>query len=124
MLAAGSGARLEAGGSISGAAVAPEGATSVDVTIRDSAGAIVRQVSVVPRDGFTSFSWDGLDARGSRAAAGNYRVDTTARVGGRTESLETLIEQRVDSVSIDAAAGLTLNTASGTVALGDVRRVK
>lgn len=124
VLAASGTARLDAGGAISGAAVAPEGASSVDVTIRDGAGAIVRQLSVVPRDGLTSFSWDGLDSRGGRAPAGLYRVDTVARAGSRTESLETLIEQRVDSVSIDQAAGLTLNTSSGALALGDVRRVK
>jgi hypothetical protein len=46
-------------------------------------------------------------------------------VNGKSESVPTYLNTRVDSVSIDSTgAGLTLNTsANGAVALSDVRRV-
>jgi hypothetical protein len=56
--------------------------------------------------------------------AGQYALEAVAAVGGRQESVEMLLRQRVDSVTIDPAGGaLRLNTAGGAVALGDVRRI-
>lgn len=124
VLATGGSGRLESSGGIAGAVTTPEGATRVDVSIRDASGALVRQFSVPPQGGMTSFTWDGLDSRGSRAPVGAYRLEAAASVGGRSESLEMLLQRRVESVTIDAAGGgLSLNTSAGSLALGDVRRV-
>jgi flagellar basal-body rod modification protein FlgD len=124
VLAAGTGARLDSGGAVLGAVEAPDGASSIEVTVRDAAGAIVRQFAVEPQAGLTPIRWDGLAANGDRAANGAYRLDAVGRFGGRAESLEMLIQQRVDSVTIDPAGGdMTLNTASGALGLADIRRV-
>jgi flagellar basal-body rod modification protein FlgD len=124
VLAAGGSGRLESSGGIAGAVTTPEGATRIDIAIRDAAGALVRQFSVTPQGGMTSFNWDGLDSRGGRAPAGTYRLEAAASVGGRSESLQMLLQRRVDSVTIDpSGGGLSLNTSSGSLALGDVRRV-
>lgn len=124
VLAASSSVRLAASGSVTGAVQAPEGATRIEVRVRDASGALVRQISVEPQEGLTSFSWDGLDARGARVPAGSYGLEAVAQTGGRSESLETLLQRRVDSVTVDASGGgLTLNTAAGSLGLGAVRRV-
>ena len=124
VLAVGNAAQLDATGGVSGAITTPEGATSIDVSVKDTSGALVRQFSVAPQAGNTAFAWDGTDSRGSRAAAGAYRIDVTARVGGATESLETMLQRRVDSVTLDpTTSALTLNTSAGAIALADVRRI-
>ncbi|MCU0759117.1 MAG: flagellar hook assembly protein FlgD [Steroidobacteraceae bacterium] len=124
VLAVGDGGRLGASGGIAGAVATPAGATRIDLAVRDASGALVRQLSLPPQDGMTPFNWDGLDARGNRMPAGSYRLEAVASGGGRSESAETLLQRRVESVSFDpAAGGLTLNTAGGALALGDVRRV-
>jgi flagellar basal-body rod modification protein FlgD len=124
VLAVGNAAQLEATGGVSGAVTTPEGATSIDVTIKDASGALVRQFSVAPQSGNTAFAWDGTDSRGSRAASGAYRIDVAARVGGATESLETMLQRRVESVTLDPnTSSLSLNTSAGAIALADVRRI-
>jgi flagellar basal-body rod modification protein FlgD len=124
VLAAGTTARLDDSNPVLAAVGAPSGATSIEVAVRDSSGALVRQFAVAPGSGLTQLKWDGLDLEGDRAPSGEYKLEAIARVGGRAESLEMLIQQRIDSVSIDGAgAGITLNTATGSLGLGDVRRV-
>jgi flagellar basal-body rod modification protein FlgD len=124
VLAAAGSARLDASGPVLGAVQAPDGVSSLEVTVRDPAGAVVRQFAVEPQAGFTPIRWDGLDARGERAASGSYQIGVVGRAGGRAESLQMLIQQRVDSVTLDPAGGaMTLNTASGSIGLADVRQV-
>ena len=124
VLAATNTARLGATDGVAGAVGSPEGAINIQVSVRDASGALVRRFDVAPGNGIVDFSWDGQTDLGERAAPGTYRMDAIANVGGRGESLEMLIRNRVNSVSIDSQGrGLSLNTASGSVALGDVRRV-
>jgi flagellar basal-body rod modification protein FlgD len=124
VLAAAGAARLEAAGPILGAVGAPEAASQIEVTVRDAAGALVRRLSVPVQSGLSEFSWDGLDERGVRMPPGEYRLEATARVGTRSESLEMLIQSRVGSVTIDPQGrGILLNTGAGALGMGDVRRV-
>jgi flagellar basal-body rod modification protein FlgD len=117
-------ARLGAEGGISGAINAPAGANGLRVSVRDLSGALVRSFDVPPGSGLTDFRWDGLDSRGERAAAGTYTFDAVGRYGSSEQSLGVLLQQRVNSVTVDGAAGgLTLNTTGGSVSLGSVRRV-
>lgn len=117
-------ARLAAQGGISGAISTPAGISGLRVDVRDLSGALVRSFDVPPGSGLTDFRWDGLDQRGERAAAGTYTFGASGRYGSTEQSLEVLLEQRVNSVTVDSAAGgLTLNTTGGPVSLGNVRRV-
>lgn len=117
-------ARLGAEGGVSGAVNAPGGASGLRIGVRDLSGALVRTFDVAPGSGLTEFTWDGLDARGERATPGTYLFEAQGRYGSTEQSLEVLLQQRVNSVTVDGAAGgLTLNTTGGPVALGSVRRV-
>ncbi len=124
VLAAGQVAQLSDTGTISGALGVPAGASSVQVRVIDAGGGLVRTFSVAANSDLSEFSWDGRDSGGARMPAGQYALQAIASVGGRRESVELLLRQRVDSVTIDPAGGsLRLNTAGGAIALGDVRRI-
>lgn len=124
VLAAGLSADLGSAGGVSGAIAAPPGASSLEVRVVDSGGALLRRFEVSPDGELTSFGWDGRDARGERLPAGRYGMEAVAHIGGQEESVELLLQRRVDSVTIEARGGsLRLNTGSGSVALGDVRRI-
>jgi flagellar basal-body rod modification protein FlgD len=116
--------QLGAEGAVRGAVEVPSGATAVTMTIRDSAGQLVRRMNVPPTEGLNDFSWDGTTDTGTRAPAGTYSFDISANAGGKNVSLETLVSGRVSSVTIDASQGLQLNTAGlGVRSLSEVRRV-
>ncbi|HEX7011155.1 MAG TPA: flagellar hook assembly protein FlgD [Steroidobacteraceae bacterium] len=112
-------------GSVAGAVDVPEGATNVQITVRDAAGQIVRRIALPDGSaGLKDFTWDGLTDEGTRAAAGEYTFEAVGTVAGASSSLETLLSSRVSSVIIDPARGLTLNTHDlGAQRLSDVRRV-
>lgn len=111
-------------GSIRGAFELPEGAVGAQITIHDAAGTIVRSMPVEVARGLQDFTWDGATSTGERAAAGDYAIEVVANVGGAAESVQTMLADRVNSVTIDATKGLTLNTSTlGPRALVDVRRV-
>lgn len=117
-------AALGEAGSVNGAVDVPTGASSVEINVRDASGQLVRRIQMPPVEGLGEFTWDGLADNGARLPAGRYELEAIANVGGQSASLQTLLSDRVSSVTIDANQGLTLNTRTlGTHALSDVRRV-
>jgi flagellar basal-body rod modification protein FlgD len=115
---------LQAEGSVKGAIDVPTGTNALQVNIRDANGTLVRSLPLPTTSGLQEFSWDGVADNGTRAAAGEYTFEAVANVAGKSGSLEMLMAGRVNSVTIDAATGLTLNTSNlGSRSLSDVRRV-
>jgi flagellar basal-body rod modification protein FlgD len=114
---------LHADGTVKGSIDVPKGLTGLTVNIRDSAGALVRRMTLPTDSGNHEFSWDGLRDDGTRAAAGDYDIEAIGSLDGRSGSLEMLFSSRVHSVTIDSS-GLVLNTNDlGARPLSDVRRV-
>jgi flagellar basal-body rod modification protein FlgD len=115
---------LQAEGSVRGAIDVPTGTNALQVNIRDASGTLVRRMTMPTTSGLQEFSWDGVADNGTRAPAGEYTFEAVANVAGKSGSLEMLMAGRVNSVTIDAATGLTLNTSNlGSRSLSDVRRV-
>jgi flagellar basal-body rod modification protein FlgD len=111
-------------GSVRGALDVPSGATSVQINILDPSGQIVRQIPAATSAGLNDFTWDGTGDNGARLEAGEYTFEAVANIAGQNVELETLLADRVNSVTIDSAKGLTLNTNGlGARALSEVRRV-
>ena len=104
----------------------PSPSTAVDVVISDAAGQTVRQFPLGARDeGLVSFTWDGLDAGGVRAAPGTYFVKVSAVMESGTEGVPTFVQAPVESVTLPRN-GLppVLNlTDIGAVELGAIKRV-
>ena len=115
---------LQAEGAVKGAVDVPTGTNSLQVNIRDANGTLVRSLPLPTSSGVQEFSWNGVADNGTRAPAGEYTFEAVANVAGKSGSLEMLMAGRVNSVTIDAATGLTLNTSNlGSRRLSDVRRV-
>jgi flagellar basal-body rod modification protein FlgD len=100
-------------------------ADAVTLTVKDSAGKVVRTLSAGPQPaGPQNIFWDGSTDAGGSAADGNYSFEVQALRNGQAVTATTLAAGRVDSVSM-AASGLTLSVAGvGNVALADVKQVR
>jgi flagellar basal-body rod modification protein FlgD len=124
VLAPGSTATFDGASTVRGAVDMPAGTAAAELIIRDAAGAVVRTAPLDPRAGLTGFAWDGRNSAGNPVSPGAYKIEVAARRGDRTESLETMLQSRVDSVTLDTGgAGLMLNTMNGALPISAVRRV-
>jgi flagellar basal-body rod modification protein FlgD len=125
ILATASTAALTAGGSIKGAVDVPEGTTTLNVGILNSAGQLMRTIPMQPgAGGMVDFSWDGKTNTGETAPAGTYTVKVLSGTGKDTQELPALLSSHVNSVTIDGTTHeLSLNTNNGTLALSTVRRI-
>ena len=117
-------AQLGASGAVAGSVTIPEGVATASLTVTDASGQLVRRMPLSSQSGATNFSWDGTTELGERAAAGTYTLTAVAAVGGVNTQLETQVNSRVGSVTIDPTNySLTLNTDLGPIALANVRNV-
>jgi flagellar basal-body rod modification protein FlgD len=125
ILAPASSASYTSGQSLSGAVQVPTGATSVALTITNSAGVVVDQQTVPSTSGLQNFSWNGTMSNGQQAPSGTYGVAANAIVGGASQTASTYINGTVSSVTLGTSgASPTLNTEQlGPVALSDVQQI-
>lgn len=99
-------------------------ADSVNVSIKDASGNLVRSLNLGPRDaGVNALAWDGLTNTGATAAAGEYQFSVEAIQGGKAVSNTTLNLNVVNSVSQNSQ-GVQLNLAgSKSVGYADIRQI-
>ena len=120
-------ARLEAGGSVSGAVELSEPASALTITVSDASGQTVRSFELGPQTGGVArFTWDGLNNSGQPAPAGDYFIRVDASVNGETVTLDSLVESKVESVSLGQGGGddILLNVAGiGPIALSDINEI-
>ncbi len=123
-----SSSQLEAGAGLSGAVELTNSAGQVIVQITDENGAVVRQINLGAQSaGLARFEWDGRLADGTVAAAGEYTVKaTTIGAGGMQTAAQTLVDARVESVTMSAGQrGMSLTLQGiGEVSFSDVRSIR
>jgi len=117
---------LADGGSIAGGVELGSAAGNVQIDISNRNGELVQRLNLGEQQaGLVRFNWNGRDASGDLANSDHYLV--TARVvrGASTESLATLLESRIESVTLGQfGQGMTLNLPGGdTLPLSLVRRI-
>ena len=96
-------AYLANGGMVEGKVNLPSSASNVTVRITDRSGALVRELNLGMHEaGELAYSWDGSDDHGEFAPEGSYQVSVQASIGGEKVTMESLINARVDSVSLNA----------------------
>lgn len=115
--------RLEDGDSLSGAAVLDKPAGALHIDIYNQAGVRVRRLELGSQtDGEIPFTWDGLKDDGTWAGAGTYSIKAEAETAAGNESLPTLVDARVESISLGSSGGLRINLAGvGPVGFSDIR---
>ena len=99
-------------------------ADSVNVSINDASGNLVRSLNLGPRDaGVNALAWDGLTNTGTTAAAGEYQFSVEAVQGGQTVS-STLLNLNVVSSVSQNSQGVQLNLADNkSVSYADIRQI-
>jgi len=98
-------------------------ADQVNVTVTAPNGQIVHQATLKDMaSGMHTFMWDGTNDAGVAAAAGRYTFAVKAVAANQAVAASPMTISRVDSVS-NGASGTMLNTATGSVAWGQVKQV-
>lgn len=119
-------AEIAEGKGTSGAVDLTASATQVSVNIQNKSGQLVRTLDLGAQSaGVIDFEWDGLLDNGSAAPAGTYSFSVTAQRNGQTEALETLLDGKVKSVSLDSGTGALMLDVQGlgSVGFSSVKRV-
>lgn len=87
----------------------PSTADTVKVTIRDSSGIAVRELSIGRQTaGVIPLQWDGKNDAGNTVADGQYKFEVNASLGGKAVTATTLSYGEVLSVS-SSSSGAQLN---------------
>ncbi|MEQ8204602.1 MAG: FlgD immunoglobulin-like domain containing protein, partial [Woeseia sp.] len=113
-------------GGVAGAVELPSSVSNVQIEITDASGQLVRRFDIgAQQSGVSRFNWDGRDDSGEIVADGQYEIAARVQYGNEIESVPTLIEADIASVSLGrGGAGLTLNLASGEqMSLARVRQI-
>jgi flagellar basal-body rod modification protein FlgD len=100
-------------------------ATSVQYSIVNSAGDVVRNGTLKETtSGAHDFTWDGKDNAGNAADSGNYLVSVTAKdADGQTSQLDTLVPGRVTGIQ-STSTGVLLNVGSIQIPIENVITAK
>lgn len=104
----------------------PDGASGVQFTVTNPKGQVVRTlVAGAQSPGTMAVAWDGLDANGSRAPAGSYKLTAQAVVKEKTTDVTVKTLATVRSVATNASDGSVSVEVDGgkTVLLKDIQRV-
>ena len=118
-------AYLPEGGNLRGGIELPASASNVEVDILGPGGQLIQRLELGERPaGLVEFDWNGLSDELEEAAPGTYRVRARVIRGSSSEEVDTLVNARVDSVSLGGRNGLTLNVAGGqTLTMNQIRRI-
>lgn len=126
VLIPGSMSSLYEGAPMRGAVELASNISDLKVNILDNAGRLVKEIDLGNKPaGIAHFSWDGMLSNNQKAKAGNYSVNAIGSIEGRSESLSTLITDKVQSVSLGLGGkGVSLSLANaGSASLADVKEI-
>ncbi len=117
---------LETGAELQGAVEMPSSSADLTVLIHDASGQLVRQINLgTQQAGTVRFAWDGFSNAGEPVPTGTYKVSAQAFVDGEAVTQTTLIQARVESVTLGkAGSDSSLNLRGlGTVLMNDIREI-
>lgn len=118
--------QLTQGSEIQGAISVPANMQSLQLEITDAAGSLVRTIDMGDQSaGMAKFQWDGRDVSGELAASGSYSIKARGLLSGQQTALDTLVADRVDSVTINQSGqGVRLNlNGHGAMDLAAVQQI-
>jgi flagellar basal-body rod modification protein FlgD len=102
----------------------PSSADNVTISITDSAGNQVHQMSIGKLNAGTfPLSWDGKDDAGNTVATGDYKFTVSATASGQNVSADALSLVRINSIT-SSTSGVKLNLSNdSTVATTDLKQI-
>ena len=135
VLVPGTKSTLAAQGEFLGAVDLPANTGNLTLKITNKAGELVHKVEMGEQAaGIVHFNWDGMtkaaandqkEATSQRAPQGEYNVHAEIEIDGESQNVDTLIVDKVDSVSLGSnGQGITLNLANaGSAGLSTVKQI-
>jgi len=123
---------LAAGAELKGAVEIPASTANLKVNIYDAAGELVKTLDLgSQQEGVTHFNWDGVmdkkaaDGTNLKAAAGKYSIRAEMLTDGKPQALNTLITDKVQSVSLGKPGEpVTLYLATaGKTGLAEIKQI-
>lgn len=118
---------LAAGGEVTGEIELPENSQSVSISIiNPTTGEIVKKIDLGAQGaGNVPFEWDGLGSDGLYADPGVYKIQAEARIDSTNTRLKTLVNSRVDSVTMaNGQQSLMVNLAGlGPVSFNQLTKI-
>lgn len=105
----------------------PSTVADLSVTVTDSVGQVIRRQDLgIQPAGEVAYQWDGKDEKGNLMPAGTYNISANATLNGTSTAMSTLIEGRIESVSL-GGGGAEMNfnlTGMGSVGFNDIKQIK
>lgn len=128
--------RLDLGGVVTASVDVPMSSPELKIQIKTEQGELVDQIITGPVEaGEAIVRWDGLNAElngkplewqsahENGVPPGNYRIEISSAVDGKSTSLQTHLSANVNSVTVGQNGTLTLNLAGvGARSLADVKQ--
>ncbi len=101
-----------------------EGATSMQVTVKDMSGRVMYETTAAPRGaGEHLFTWDGVKSDGATASDGIYRI-VIEPIGASGQPIGATVNVRERIMGVDFSGSMpVVITPSGTRELGSIRSV-
>jgi flagellar basal-body rod modification protein FlgD len=107
-----------------GSIIAQNPVEGLTVSIFDDRGQLVRQMDMgAQQAGAIKFEWDGKNGDGETMPAGSYAIKAEGSLNGEYTSLPMATFKNIDSVNVNGANGIIVNTSSGAVKLSDVAEI-
>ncbi len=126
VLVPGSQAAFSEGSLMRGAVELDTNVSDLKVSIMNDKGELVKEINLGNKPaGVAHFDWDGVMNNEQKAASGMYRIHAVGMVDGEAQSLNTLISDTVQSVSLGTGGqGVSLSLANaGSAGLADVKEI-
>lgn len=119
----GNGLQLSSGKSVGAFELAGD-ADTVEVTIKDSNGIVMKTLTLDDMDaGLHNFTWDGKTTDGAQAVDGSYTISVAATAGSDKVGVTSLTLGTVRSVIANSGGYLLDVGALGTFTLDDVKQI-
>ncbi|PCC13439.1 flagellar hook assembly protein FlgD [Pseudoalteromonas sp. JB197] len=107
-----------------GSVVAENPVESLKLRIEDESGQLVRTIDMSSQPaGAIRFAWDGKNEAGERLPPGDYKIKAEGSTSGEFSSLPIATFKNIESVNINGANGIIINTKEGAVRLTDVAEI-
>ncbi|MDN3378230.1 MULTISPECIES: flagellar hook assembly protein FlgD [unclassified Pseudoalteromonas] len=115
---------LNSSGKASGIIAIESPVKDLKLSITDDSGQLVRTINfdTQPAGGFR-FNWDGKNEAGESLPPGEYSIKAEGSMGEEFTSLPVATYKNIESVSINGANGIIINTKAGAIKLTDVAEI-
>ncbi|MBE0360275.1 MULTISPECIES: flagellar hook assembly protein FlgD [Pseudoalteromonas] len=115
---------LNSSGEAKGTIAAEKPVKDLKLSITDASGQLVRTIELgTQAAGGIRFNWDGKNEAGESLPTGEYSIKAEGSMGEEFTSLPIASYKNIESVSINGANGIILNTKEGAIKLTDVAEI-